>query len=182
MAACFVMSGLVFLPGARDIGRATFTGRLPAGQRYSRKLSNELFFCLDPEMTTHGAGTPAWRVLVGPSCSPSADNFAAVVTPPLHGPNPLDIEAWQFDPDVHGSQNLRSFRFVLTKDDHDFMFNVLSDPDAGKVLEAMNKLGKGEGVIRILKFKRREQANDGWVFDWVEFRAELTWPALAQRR
>jgi hypothetical protein len=83
MVGAIVVAGRVFLQAAPDTGRATFTGRMTAGQNFSRTLSNGLLFCLNAEASVGGAGTPAWFVLVGLSCSPSADNFAAVVTPPF---------------------------------------------------------------------------------------------------
>jgi hypothetical protein len=182
MVSTIVISGLAYLEAAPDTARTSFNGRVTAGQNFSRQLSNTLLFCLNAEPSADGAGTSAWFVVIGPRCSPSADNFASVVTPPLHGPNALDIEAWHFNPDASAPRLVRSFRFVLTKEDYDAMYTLLRDADAGKVLDAMNSRGKGEGVLQIVDFKRQERANGEWVFDWIDFRADLRWPRRFKAR
>jgi hypothetical protein len=175
IVAVVALSLAVAYQSPSNVGSASFVGRMVAGQSFARELGNKLFFCLTPESARSG-DTVAWAVLIGPRCALPADNFASVVTPPLHGPNALDIAAWHFDPDVNAPQYLRSFRFVLTKADYDLMFGLLRDRAAGNVLAAMDARGKGEGMVSILDLKRHKTATGEAAFDWIEFEADLWWP------
>jgi len=65
--------------------------------------------------------------------------------------------------------------------DHDFIFTLLRDPDTAKLLEAMDTRGEGEGIIRILDFRRHKLTNGDWV-DGITFQADLTWPTHPQPR
>jgi len=97
----------------------TLAGEVIRGASYAVKLIKGLEFRLKPIEF-------GWLIWVGDPARPD-DNYAAIVTPPFHGPNDTVIEGWHFrnsdntGPNEPGSKNLnvpqerRSFRFVITR-------------------------------------------------------------------
>ena len=89
----------------------TFTGSVTRGDRFRRVLWDGLALELDP---TEGG----WEICIRDSTRPTED--LARLTPPLHGPNPRDIEGWHFRDrpntrpnhgDVNAPQRSREFIF-----------------------------------------------------------------------
>ncbi|HEY2956267.1 MAG TPA: hypothetical protein VGK89_13600 [Candidatus Eisenbacteria bacterium] len=67
-----------------------FSGLVRGGQRFERLFTDSLRFVLDPETL----GREGWTLRV--LAADSTADFAGIATPPFHGPNPLDLEAWHF--------------------------------------------------------------------------------------
>jgi hypothetical protein len=67
-----------------------FSGVLRGGVRFERRITDSLRFVLDPGPL----GREGW--FLGVFAADRTANFAGVVTPPFHGPNALDLEAWHF--------------------------------------------------------------------------------------
>ena len=154
---------------------AAFAGRVDAGREFSGRMSNGLFFCLLPEVDPNGE-TRGWLIQIGPTCDRTSNNYAAV-TPPLHGPNPILLDAWNFDADANAPQNIREFRFVLSYEDYNFMMNEFNTyTDAGKVLAEIEQFGRGTGTLTVTGVARHKTAKGESSFDWIQFRAKLQWP------
>lgn len=121
LAAVFAIISFVAPLSAADCGPTlsahAFGGTATRAEITERALPGGLVFRLDP----YEAG---WLIWVGDPAKPE-ENFAAAVTPPFHGPNPLIIEGWHFrnadntGPNQPGPKNVnvpqegRPFRFVL---------------------------------------------------------------------
>jgi hypothetical protein len=154
--------------------RTVIAGRVAGTEAFARRLSSDLWFCLNP-YSDKTSSTSGWQIHIGPSCDRSAPNFT-VVTPPLHGPNATGIDASHFD--VDPGANLpgpeREFRFVVRREDFDAIVAMLDGRvDAKTVLSEFDRLGRGRGVLNVTGFARHENAMGQSVFDWLEFRAEL---------
>lgn len=97
----------------------TLAGEVSRGASYAAKLIEGLEFRLHPIEF-------GWLIWVGDPARPD-DNYAAIATPPFHGPNDTVIEGWHFrnadntGRNEPGSKNLnvpqerRPFRFVITR-------------------------------------------------------------------
>ena len=105
-----------------------FSGFVHGGQRFEHRFTDSLRFVLDPG----SLGREGWilRVLAADSTA----DFAGIATPPFHGPNDLDLEAWHFrnadntgpnrgDPNV--PQEQRSFEFFLSTPAYRVAVNAL---------------------------------------------------------
>jgi hypothetical protein len=173
---CVSTLGLAWLlaqPGSTPVlRRAVISGRVASTEAFARQLSGDLWFCLHPDADNSGS-TYGWRIQIGPACDRSAPSFT-IVTPPLHGPNPTAIDAWHFDPGVNAPGRVRDFSFVLKREDYDAILTTLnSGADADTVTSEFDRLGRGHGVLRVIRFARHKNAAGQSVFDWLEFRAEL---------
>ncbi len=157
---------------SRDAG-LEFSGRVQAGHEFVRRMPTGLFFCLEPVVDRDGE-TSGWLIKVGPACGRESANYAAVVTPPLHGPNAILIDAWNFDAGANALKELRDFNFVLTNRDYVFMMNELSTyTDPGSLLTEFDEFGRGKGTLTITGMARHKTAKGESVFDWLQFRATL---------
>ncbi len=153
-------------------------GHLAAGQEFTHPLGNGLLFCLEPDPDPTAGHASGWYIQVGPTCGGNADNYAAVATPPLHGPNPIRIDAWQFKPDATAPQGPRKFAFVLTKHDYDrIMAELNANTDSGTLIADMDQLGRGRGTLEMTHLKGHQMLQGEWVFDWIEFQGRLEAPA-----
>lgn len=115
---------------AADANEITIDGSVNRGGTFARPLPNGLAFQLRPVLR-------GWLIWIGDPARPE-DNYAAVATPPFHGPNPTLIQGWHFrnadntGPNAPGPKNVnapqhsRHFRFV---------------PDKARFDEAMEALG-----------------------------------------
>jgi hypothetical protein len=173
LASALGLAWLLAQPGTAPILRRTvINGRVAGTDAFARKLSNDLWFCLHPDADNSGS-TYGWRIQIGPACDPSAPSFT-IVTPPLHGPNATAIDAWHFEPGVNAPGRVRDFRFVLKREDYDAILGTLnSDANADTVMTEFDRLGRGQGVLTVIRFARRKNAAGQSVFDWLAFRAEL---------
>ena len=153
--------------------KTVISGRVEKTETFARKLPNGLWFCLHPDPDGERSSR-GWRMQIGSICDPSAENFT-IVTPPLHGPNPTMIDAWHFDPQANAPRRVREFTFVVRKEAYDAILASLnSGADAGTVLSEFDRLGRGHGVLTVRRFARHKNARGESVFDWLEFRAELS--------
>jgi hypothetical protein len=105
-----------------------FSGFIVGDQRFERLFTDSLRFVLDPE----ALGREGWILRV--FAADSTADFAGIATPPFHGPNHLDLEAWHFrnagnsgpnrgEPNV--PQEQRSFEFFLSSPGYRVAFDAL---------------------------------------------------------
>jgi len=123
-----------------------FSGHLRAGEAFEHRLPRGLLFCLLP------GGEQSWSISIARTCLDRDADFASIATPPYHGPNPLQIDAWHFLPDARQFSNTREFRFVLNQLDHARILGLLQNrnqQDAGEILRLVEELGKGAGTVEI---------------------------------
>ena len=94
-----------------------FSGSVRGGERFEYRFTDSLRFVLDPGVP----GREGWNLRV--LAADSTADFAAIATPPFHGPNDLDLEAWHFrnadntganHGEVNVPQGQRSFEFFLS--------------------------------------------------------------------
>ena len=94
-----------------------FSGRLEAGQRFERRFADSLRFVLEP------ADVSGWSIQI--LQHDTLADYAGIATPPFHGPNPTQIEAWHFrNQDNTGPSRgpcpgaEREFSFVTSRRDY----------------------------------------------------------------
>jgi hypothetical protein len=125
----------------------SFGGEVRAGESYSRALKDGLKFCLLASPDSSG-----WTISVSDSCTPGAPNFAMIATPPYRGPNPIYLDAWHFLPGARVFSEIRSFRFVTSRQDHARLFGLLNARrEAGEILAEAGRLGKGAGELTVVE-------------------------------
>ncbi len=107
--AAFVVA--LLLPVAVSARVIEFSGQVQQGHWVRRQLATDLWFCLTP-IPDRGRNS-GWSIRIQPSCNRSAPDFAAIATPPYHGPTPVLIVAWFFDPGANAPHEVHDFRFVL---------------------------------------------------------------------
>ncbi len=155
--------GLGLIVGATPKSRprpSHFEGHLSAGQRFERTFAESLHFVLRPQ------GDEGWAIVV--TGSDSAADFAGIVTPPFHGPNPTQIEAWHFDPrDSSGASpgKARGFSFVSSRRDYQTAAAMLermlwpngrSDAAVDSAQAVFDALPVGSGVLKITNVELRD--------------------------
>lgn len=137
-----------------------FSGHVRRGERYEHSLSNGIRFVLQPE-------DEGWRVaMYGPD---TTQNLVGIATPPYHGVNEADIQAWHFrnkdnsgpnKGDVNAPQKERAFYFLENPSDYPAFAEALDralhapqpngDDNADSIMAS--KL-QGEGMLRIRDMK-----------------------------
>ena len=147
-AVARVIAATVLVAAASAKGEEySFGGEVRGGQTYSRALKDELKFCLLPSPDSAG-----WTISVSDSCTPDAPNFAMIATPPYRGPNPIYFDAWHFLPDARVFSATRSFRFVMNRRDHAYLFGLLNArKDAAEILAEAGRLGQGVGEVTVME-------------------------------
>jgi hypothetical protein len=145
------------------------------GEDFDRRLSNGLWFCLLHDPDANGGG---WLIAIQESCEPGGHNFATIATPPFHGVNATEIDAWHFDPGANAPQSERDFSFVLSDEDWQRLMqdlNSYSDPE--KMLKEVVTLGSGHGKLTITAMKRHQAPGGASLFDSLAFDVTLKWPS-----
>ncbi len=140
----------------------TIDGTVTRGERFAWPLSGGLAFELRPLLQ-------GWVIWIGDPARPE-DNYAAVATPPFHGPNPTLIQGWHFrnadntGPNAPGPKNVnapqqtRRFRFVLDKARFDTAMETLAlvlwpgdrgpaEVDAAR--DAFRAIERADGILQI---------------------------------
>ena len=169
-----LLSVLLFAHSFAAGGQQTFSGRVSHGQNFSYRLAGGLWFCLCPEPDANGGG---WRIAVAEKCNVASHDFVSVATPPFHGVNPIEIEAWHFDAGANAPQTERDFAFVLTDRDWARLGSDLNSyQDAGKMLKELDDLGRGHGTLTITRMVRHASAEGKSLFDWMQFRVVISIP------
>ncbi|TMQ69509.1 MAG: hypothetical protein E6K80_11420 [Candidatus Eisenbacteria bacterium] len=161
--------------------RYHFEGRLVAGERFERVFADSLHFLLRP------ADHEGWSIVVVGDDS-SAD-FAGIVTPPFHGPNPTQIDSWHFDPrDSSGASpgDDRGFSFVTNRRDYasasaalDVMLwpNDRTDAAVDSAQAVFDGLRTGSGALKITRVKLEKlEAGSPARFDSLSFEVDLILP------
>ena len=158
-----------------------FSGSLKRGQRFGRPLRDGMRFLLSP--TDEG-----WDIHI--VASDTTADFAGVVTPPFHGPNPLGIMGWHFKPDSKGAPGTeREFQFALNEQDQRSAASALDvilwPGDRGLAAQdsaqsVWDNLPRGEGLFEMTDVKIDSTANaDAPPIAHMAFRATLIWPPRA---
>jgi hypothetical protein len=158
-----------------NAGTAKFSGSVLHGEDFDRRLSNGLWFCLLHDPDANGGG---WLIAIQESCEPGGHNFATIATPPFHGVNDTEIDAWHFDPGANAPQSERDFSFVLSDEDWQRLMqdlNSYSDPE--KMLKELVTLGSGHGKLTITAMKRHQAPGGASLFDSLAFDVTLKWPS-----
>ncbi len=167
-----LLSLVALLPLTSSLSGRTFrfSDEVHKGGNVDREIGSGLHFCLIPLV---GVGrNSGWIIRVGPSCRREAPDFSGVVTPPFHGPNALEIQAWYFDPGANAPHDLHEFQFVLNEADYDLAMRVLNNR-AERESAKLATAAKGQGSLTITG--RRMSASDGSI-DWIRFTVRLEWP------
>ncbi len=129
---CLLAASRVAAPAecAGNTSGLTIDGAVTRGERFAWPLPGGLAFELWPLLQ-------GWVIWIGDPARPE-DNYAAVATPPFHGPNPTLIQGWHFrnadntGPNAPGTKNVnapqhtRRFRFVLDKARFDTAMETLA--------------------------------------------------------
>jgi hypothetical protein len=147
---------------AEKVRALTTEGSVARGERFARPLPGGLAFELRPWLE-------GWVIWIGEPGRPE-ENYAAVATPPFHGPNPMVIQGWHFrnadntgpngfgPNNVNAPQQSRGFRFVLDKAHFDEAMATLAislwpgERSAAEVegaRQAYRAIDKAQGTLRI---------------------------------
>jgi hypothetical protein len=156
-----------------------FSGSVRADQPFTRSLGRGLVLVV----TTSEIG-----VQHSPY-PPDGNNYAQCVTPPAHGPNPIYLDAWLFDPTRNPDPNprLRSFQFTVNAvDDKAACENlnaILHNPPPGKGGTFASgipryippPLGSGSILISNLQLSDPSEGKDAEIASF-DFIAKVTLP------
>jgi hypothetical protein len=171
---------------AADVGTYRFSGRLQVGQRFERRFADSLRFVLEP------ADVSGWSIQI--LQRDTLADYAGIATPPFHGPNPTQIEAWHFrNQDNTGPSRgpwpgaEREFSFVTTRRDYqaaaaalDVMLwpNGRSDGEVDSARAVFDALPTGRGRLRITDMRLGDLgAGRPPRFEAMRFHVELVLPA-----
>ncbi len=140
----------------------TIDGLVTRGERFAWSLLGGLAFELRPLLQ-------GWVIWIGDPARPE-EYYAAVATPPFHGPNPTLIQGWHFrnadntgpnapgPKNVNAPQHTRRFRFVLDKARFDTAMETLAvvlwpgdrgpaEVDAAR--DAFRAIERADGTLQI---------------------------------
>jgi len=81
------VAALVLLLGASGAAPVRFGGTVHDSERFERRFADSLRLVLEPD-------DEGWTIRI--RGADTLTDFAGIVTPPFHGPNPLGIQAWHF--------------------------------------------------------------------------------------
>ncbi len=147
---------------AANASEITVHDSVRRAETFARPLPYDLAFQLRPLLQ-------GWLIWIGAPARPE-DNYAAVATPPFHGPNPTLIQGWHFrnadntgpnapgPKNVNAPQHIRPFRFVLDKVHFDKAMETLgvalwpgdrSPAEVAAAREAYRAIEKADGTLRI---------------------------------
>ncbi len=162
-----------------------FSGTVKAGESYKHAIGHGLMFVVRPEDGDFTLG-------VEPAAHDN-DNFARCVTPPFHGPNPIDLLAWQFADAKQGKMSgaepaalkHRQFQFVLNAADQkkacDELDAVLYQPPTISK-DGSAQLGKPGyhepplGIGRVTIEKAEASQSPQPALEWVRFNVHIEFP------
>ncbi|HSY17120.1 MAG TPA: hypothetical protein VK815_02245 [Candidatus Acidoferrales bacterium] len=156
-----------------DPASINFSGSIKAGQRFERPFGGRFIFALDPMQY-------GWEISVHEK---GREDDLAGLTLPLHGPNPRDIEGWDFrNEDNTGPSTMNSS--VFSQEDREFVFSS----EVGKSIngpESTNDISEddidriaafGEGELKITSLKLSPPHQSGTAdIRRMDFNCKLTW-------
>ena len=182
-------AALLFVSAAAAPPTARFSGSVRGGESFERSLGGSLRFVLEPE-------DEGWNIHV--RGADTLADYAGIVTPPFHGPNPLGIQAWHFRNadntgpnrgDPNAPQEEREFSFVTSRRDYDIARLSLdqllwpgdrSQAAVDSATAVFDSLPKGAGTLRITAMELRDLgAGRRPRFASMRFEVELRAPAHA---
>lgn len=184
LAACIALASAVSVEAAERTIR--FSGVVQGGQRYEHTIADGFRLVLDAKAT----GREGWLIRV--LGTDSLTDYAWIATPPFHGPNALDLEAWHFRNadntgpnrgDVNFPQEDREFEFFLTPSDRAVADSALSlflwpgdrsqasQDSALAVWQALPR-GKGRVTITNMKLGNLVRGQRPW-FENVQFAVDI---------
>lgn len=155
------------------------SGTVTAGKPVTQSLGRGL----DLRITTESIAVQA------AANGADGDNFATCVTPPVHGPSPLDVQAWHFDPaqQNQGPGLKRSFLFATSAADNKAMCDELDrvlDPTAAQNMSAkMPEARLGGGTVTLSHVVVSDAGDiDKAAVQSFDFTADVTLPVRRTRR
>ena len=163
-----IILGSAPLPAAAEesSGATKFSGSVARGESFAQALPGGLELQLRP-------AERGWRIWVSDPGRPIRD-YAAIATPPFHGPNALVIEGWHFrnddnsGPNEPGPKNLnppqrgRGFFFVPTEADYFAAQAALavalwpagrSEAEVQAAGEDIQRIEKAEAILHVEKLE-----------------------------
>lgn len=172
--------------------RIAFSGRVTRGGSFIKPIGNGLVLAVRSE---NGDFTIRVEKAEKQSSS-SQENFASCVTPPYHGPNALEIAAWELGKEKTEAElaenKARKFQFVMNEADQkkacDEMEREVYGPakrsgDGTIVLgdENYRTPMMGKGVLRIVKYQLQDGGAKDPEIESLSFRAEIELPGRARK-
>lgn len=153
-----------------------FSGRLEARQRFERRFGPDFVFEIVPDRSEPGEPFDGWTMHVR---RVGEQEDLSGFTTPLYGPRQMYLSAWYFLPDANAPKRERFLKF---------------SPEAGRTVTWEMFRGSEEartaasaGLGRIAAFGHVDltvtdlsisgDTPDNAVFNWVAFRAVISWPA-----
>ncbi|HLQ67715.1 MAG TPA: hypothetical protein VK123_10855 [Candidatus Limnocylindrales bacterium] len=170
-----------------------FSGDVRRGERFTRAISGDLRFLLEPDPTE------GWRIeVVG---ADSTRDYVWVVTPPYRGVNEAVVQAWHFrnaensgpnDGSVNAPRDKRGFSFVTSAPDfakcRDAVDRLLwpdgiSDAGLDSAQALLDGVTHGEGTLTIgdMKLGGLGPGQSPWI-EAMHFAVELELPEAAAAR
>ncbi len=174
-----------------------FAGVVRCRESFERAVFGNLRFRLVPTLDTAGCAA-GWDIrLYGPD---TLQNFAGIATPPYHGVNHLQVEAWHFrnrdntganQGEVNAPQEERWFSFVTRPGDYRSLSSALdivlwpngrAQPVVDSAMAALDSVPKGEGrlLIRDMKLGNLGPGLTPW-FEFIRFEVALRPPTSRPR-
>ena len=163
-----------------------FSGRVERGEVFEQQIAPNLVFRLIPLAQD-------WEIWIGDSTD-SGHNFSDVVTPPLYGINPRQIEGWHFrnsdnsGPNQAGEKNVnapqyeRRFCFVLNEADYQAAYAWLDAHKgataqvSGTVESRYQMAERATGAVSIRELVLGNLDGERAWIERMEFGVEITVP------
>ena len=185
---------------ASDSGpQVSFAGRVRSGERMERALPGGLRFRLEPQPGARAGTTSGWRIAI--LGADTLKDYAGIATPPYHGVNDLEIDAWHFrnqsntgpnDGSVNAPQDLREFRFVTDSTTYRIQDAALeialwpsdrSQAAQDSAMAVLDSMPVGEGRLEITHMTLGGPGTgvEPYFLD-MDFRVDLRWPAKPDAR
>lgn len=162
--------------------RASFGGHVASGEVFKRTFAPGFIFVLDP--TYRGEAAVGWTIVI--LRGPTGHENLAGMTPPWRGPSVLDVV--NFFPVTGKHAPLSGNEFWFSPEVGDTItWDMLDQPDdkghvrTHALLRRIEEFGKGRVTIRKFGLTASD-ANGHVALAWIDFRAELTWPAAYSPR
>ncbi len=155
-----------------DPATVEFSASIKAGKRFEHPFGNRFVFALEP--MAYG-----WEIRV---YEKGRKEDLAELTPPLRGPNPTDIEGWNFRNEDNTAPNDGSVN--VSQKDREFIFS----PEVGKAINSSKSINGiteddidrieafGQGELKITRMKLSPPRQGGTAgIEQMNFHCILTW-------
>ena len=153
---------------AEDRAQATFSGKLMAGEGFTRRFGPDFQFEIRPN---RGRPMSGWTMRI--SRVSDGEDLSAL-TPPLYGPRWMYLDAWHFLPDANAPKRERQLIFSPDVGRTVTWASLGVTQDSRTILSRIEAFGRVELVLTDLSFAGT--TTETAALHWITFSAAISWP------